>query len=685
MSTPHISVDIGPTKGNHVVFEPIAGKDVNAPGLGVLTLVLSITNLADPGHPDIHLTKVTVAFPGSSVATAKIALPAGSDPAAGPGLPIASGTSRGWNFEREDTIILPMPAPDSLELGLRFDGFSQPWTKTVALAPHRSPVEGGGYFFPAHFDDLRPDEFWVATSNTHGTGGGGNQLYAYDMDVRGWDPDSNAYSWLRLGKDGSKNEHYRIWGKKLYAMADGLVLQAIDDIPNNPLPIGFYDDGKEGTYGALDKKQHDEVWGPYDTAHDPNGADKVCAGNGNHVFIQYGDEVSLYAHMQQGSLNPALTNLPPGTPQPIKVKAGDFIGLAGNSGESSGPHLHVHVTAAQIDPPAPLTSIAACANGASRPLLWRDAFAVDSADVSPPDPSGPWVRLRNQGPPLGEADPNTPLIWPLGRHPAWNGWEDLGASITSAPAVTAWSPDRLDVFAARNDGQLAHRTWDGAHWSHWESLGGFFKGGPAAVSRQFERIDVFVRDKNDHILHRLWDGGAWHDWQDLGGGFTSAPAVASMRPNRLDLFAAGSDGTLLHRGWNGSAWDGGWDELGGKCKGAPSAVSWGNDRIDVVVRRDDDRLWHTMFDGQWHSWEDLGGKLGSAPAICSWGLNRLDVFAADADGEMAHKWFNGSEWTEWDGIGGSFKEHPAAVSWGPERLDVFVCGDDAHLGHLWRG
>jgi hypothetical protein len=591
-----------------------------------------------------------------------------------------------WNFLREngrdDTIRLPMPAPTSLKLGLHFEGFSEPWTTTVAMAPHRSPVDGGGYDFPARIDDLEENEFWVATSQTHDTGGAGTQLFAYDMGVQGWDSDTNTVSELHPGKDGTKNRHYRIFGKKLYAMADGLVLQAIGDIPDNPEPLGPKFNGNKAHDDQLWVDQQNATWGPYDDSH--GGGDKVCAGCGNHFFIQYGDEVALYAHMQKGSLNPALVNPAGGTPLPVKVKKGDFLGLAGNSGNSSAPHLHLHVTKALIDPPAPLESIAACAGGPPRPLLWRDAFAIDSADLEFPDLSGPWQRLKNQGPPLGEVWPNTPLIWPLGRNPMWNGWEDLGASITSAPAVTAWSPDRLAVFAGRNDGQLAHRTWNGTHWSQWESLGGSFKGGPAAVSRDFQRIDVFVRGTDDHIGHRWWDGSSWQGWEDLGGGFTSAPAVASRGPNSLDLFAAGSDGKLRHRTWNGSTW-GNWGVLGGTCKGAPTAVSWGANRIDVFVRGQDDHLWQAVWDGQWHQWEDLGGKLGSAPAVSSWGTDRLDVFAADADGEMMHKSFNGSKWSGWDGIGGSFKDHPAAVSWGPKRIDVFVCGDDAHIGHLWRG
>ena len=51
----------------------------------------------------------------------------------------------------------------------------------------------------------------------------------------------------------------------------------------------------------------------------------------------------LYAHLQSGSLK---------VKQGDKIKRGDPIGLVGNSGNTSAPHLHFHV----MDGPSPLTS-----------------------------------------------------------------------------------------------------------------------------------------------------------------------------------------------------------------------------------------------------------------------------------------------------------------------------------------
>ena len=51
----------------------------------------------------------------------------------------------------------------------------------------------------------------------------------------------------------------------------------------------------------------------------------------------------LYAHLQSGSLK---------VKQGDKIKRGEVIGLVGNSGNTSAPHLHFHV----MDGPSPLTS-----------------------------------------------------------------------------------------------------------------------------------------------------------------------------------------------------------------------------------------------------------------------------------------------------------------------------------------
>lgn len=67
-------------------------------------------------------------------------------------------------------------------------------------------------------------------------------------------------------------------------------------------------------------------------------ASELGGGYGQYVFIEHEiagqTVVSVYAHMQRGS-SPVQTG--------DLVRAGDFLGLVGNTGTSTGPHLHLEI------------------------------------------------------------------------------------------------------------------------------------------------------------------------------------------------------------------------------------------------------------------------------------------------------------------------------------------------------
>jgi hypothetical protein len=260
----------------------------------------------------------------------------------------------------------------------------------------------------------------------------------------------------------------------------------------------------------------------------------------------------------------------------------------------------------------------------------------------------------------------------------WLGWESLGGTLTSAPAVSSWSTGRLDVFVRGTDSRLWHK-WFQNGWSGWESLGGVLTSEPAAVSWGNGRIDVFVRGTDSRLWHKWYQHG-WSGWESLGGALTSGPAVCSWASGRLDVFARGTDGALWHK-WYQNGWSG-WESLGGVLASSPSAVSWGNGRIDVVAVGTDSRLWHKWYQNGWSGWGALGGVLTTAPAICSWSSGRLDVFAVGTDSALWHKWYQGG-WSGWESLGGVLMSAPGAVSWGPNRIDVFASGTDSALWHRW--
>lgn len=361
MGAPKLNITAEPAKSGSVVYLSLAPKTSNQSPNGQLALKLTIKNNE---NQQVHVNKLVVAFIGPPNVNATV-IPLD--------LNIGANQQATWFFQPVNNITLPAPAPPQIKLSLTCDGFDTAAILTMSLAPHVSPVVGGSYNFPAKASDLRIGEYWSGRSEAHSAAGDGSQLFAYDMGVIVFDTATQQWDDKLPSTDGSKNEHYRIWGKPIYAMADGTVVDSANDRPNNPKP-----------------------------GEDLSPPDPV---EGNHFYIQHGDELVLYAHLQKGSLN--INLMTKGTP----VKAGDFLGLAGNSGNSSGPHLHIHAIQATQPWGGPL-----------RPLPFRNMYVIDRSVLHPPDPAGLWVKAEDQG------LPNAPsAIWPAVSKPSWYppGWAEV--------------------------------------------------------------------------------------------------------------------------------------------------------------------------------------------------------------------------------------------------------------------
>jgi len=362
MATPNLTVVIEPRLGGAVLFGPLASSSGGQ--AAQLSLRLWITNNSSSS---VVVNTIGLSFvPPPIVSPVAIPINVGINP----------GDTTLWNFATANNVFLPDPPPPTFAVSVWCNGFSDPLTVTSPLDPHSNPVTGGAYLFPARADDLRDGEFWQGISGTHSPAGGGVQLFGYDMGVVAYDAQSDAWSDLLPGGAWAKNEDYRVWGKPIYAMADGDVQSSSNDKPTNPNP-------------PADLSPPDPV-------------------EGNHFYIQHGPELVLYAHLQQGTLNKDL--LDSGSP----VKAGDFLGLAGNSGNSSGPHLHIH----GIKATAPW-------QGPQQPITFRDAWVVDRAALSGSNAQGPWVKLQGQCLPA-----TLSLIWPKAQLPL--GWR---VDLTSFRAI----------------------------------------------------------------------------------------------------------------------------------------------------------------------------------------------------------------------------------------------------------
>lgn len=391
MSKPNLTISAEPDESGNVAYLALAPKTSNDDPAAHMALRLTIKNNESS---KVHVNTLKLSFSGPpAVLDSSIPLDIEIDP----------GKTQTWFMSQAETLILPFPAPPSITISLSCDGFTDAATLSKSLAAHKSPTPEGSYAFPAIVSDLRVSEYWFGQSHVHGPAGGGVQLFGYDLAVLGWDEGKAQWSALLPNKSGDKNEDYRIWGKPVYAMADGKVVVYDNDRPNNPKP-------------GVDLSPPDPV-------------------EGNHYYIQHGDELVLYAHFQKGSLNPDLMKK-----EGALVKAGQFLGLAGNSGNSSGPHLHIHA----IQGTQPW-------QGAMRPVPFHDINVIDLATLNPPDPSGPWAEADDQGLP---ATPT--LIWPSGTKPGlflqalpYYVAIDPMALVLSGPVYVKFTlpdPPPIDVF-----------------------------------------------------------------------------------------------------------------------------------------------------------------------------------------------------------------------------------------------
>jgi murein DD-endopeptidase MepM/ murein hydrolase activator NlpD len=119
---------------------------------------------------------------------------------------------------------------------------------------------------------------------------------------------------VQVGKDGKTyggdpkdNKSYYAFGHDALAVADGVVAAVLDGIPNN-VP-------------GIDSRAQ-----PITLANVGGNFVQLDVGGGLYAF---------YAHLQPGSLRVKVGD---------KVRRGQVIGLVGNTGNSTEPHLHFHVS-----------------------------------------------------------------------------------------------------------------------------------------------------------------------------------------------------------------------------------------------------------------------------------------------------------------------------------------------------
>ena len=158
------------------------------------------------------------------------------------------------------------------------------FTPTSYAAEYRLPF-AGTWFVMAGGDTLNVNHHMSEPS----------QWYGIDFMMVGG-PENRSIT----KSDGKSLEDYYSWDQRILSPVSGVVRKVHDGEEDNPI-------------GARDEKN----------------------AFGNYVVIQSGKREFVYlAHFQKGSIR---------VKEGQRIATGRLLGLCGNSGNSDGPHIHMHV------------------------------------------------------------------------------------------------------------------------------------------------------------------------------------------------------------------------------------------------------------------------------------------------------------------------------------------------------
>jgi len=142
-------------------------------------------------------------------------------------------------------------------------------------------------------------------------------------------PQEFAYDFMRIGadglayrSDGTTLADYYAYGQPVLAAAAGRAAAVLNDEPEDATLLQRAGEDGAAYLKRIVARQNAQL------------ARGVRGIVGNHVLVQHGDEYTLYAHLQPGSIKLEVGDA---------VAQGQAIGAVGSSGSSTEPHLHFHV------------------------------------------------------------------------------------------------------------------------------------------------------------------------------------------------------------------------------------------------------------------------------------------------------------------------------------------------------
>ncbi|HYP04995.1 MAG TPA: M23 family metallopeptidase [Bryobacteraceae bacterium] len=263
---------------------------------------------------------------------------------------------------------------------------------------------------------------------------------------------NGGWTWCKEGADCSTNAGQLTFGAPVYAPADGVIRTCWRNFDDNPAP------------GVKLKRVTGE-----------DGVTPVIFTAGNHVNIETPEgNVILLGHLKKGSVPanlcpfnaeeanvsknggdyPVASIIPVG--QRPQVRRGQFIGYAGNSGNSGRPHLHIHMAPKEGDN----------GQGSAVPMSFLQAWAHHFNNNANVTENG-WYKLA--GTPLTSTSGAT-LVRPS---PFLRRASEADDQITAVDPVYL-TPTRAVTVVEDHLHQLKLISWDVT---------------PSGIVRKFDRIE----------------------------------------------------------------------------------------------------------------------------------------------------------------------------------------------------
>ncbi len=311
-STPAAVVPSGPKEKPISVpldiVVPIAPTAFKADGNTNLVYELHIVNMSEW---DCTLERIEVVTADSSVQSlASFAGDTLQSMIARPGLEVKESSKFGAGTEAVVFVWVTLDGSRAVppairhRVSVKLGSYPEELTvETNPLAVHTGPIVISAPLKGNH---------WLAANGP--SNASGHRRALIPIDGRAAIAQRFAIDWVKLGTEGKTyqgdprdNKNYFAYGSEALAVADGIVTEVKDGIPQNVPGI--------------------------DSRAVPITLETV---GGNHVILNIGNGCyAFYAHLQPGSIRVKLGD---------RVHRGQVLALVGNTGNSTEPHLHFHIS-----------------------------------------------------------------------------------------------------------------------------------------------------------------------------------------------------------------------------------------------------------------------------------------------------------------------------------------------------